>query len=184
MPRLHLSTKILAGEIIFLILAASTLTVLHYPKLLPMSVHLFLHITGAIMFIGNIVITGVWMYWAERTRDKEVITFAAQMVNWADVFFTGPGVILLLLNGLEMASHCDKCSMGLATPWIEASLTLFIVAGILWAVLIVYQNTLMRGLNGNSQGFYKTLHQWYVVGIIDTIIPLVILAFMVMKPAF
>lgn len=184
LQRLHLSTKILTSEIIFLVLAANLLGIMHYPRLVPLNVNLFLHILGAVLFIGNIIVTGVWMYLAERSKDRAVITFAAKAVNWMDVFFTGPGVILLLLNGLEMAPYCDQCHQGFATKWIQVGLGLFIVSGILWVALIIYQNALVRGLTENNDQFYKTLHKWYVIGVADTIIPLIILAVMIIKPAF
>lgn len=183
MPRLHLSTKILIGEIAFLVIAANVLSLLHYPRILPLNINLFLHILGAVMFIGNIVVSGVWMFWAERTRDKKIITFAARMVNWADVVFTGPGVILLLLNGLLMTPYCDECSQGFMTHWIEVGFGLFVISGLLWSVLLVYQNALMQGLSESPKKFYQTLHRWYLVGIINTIIPLIILAVMIIKPS-
>jgi len=184
MKDLHLSTKILIGEIAFLVLMVGVLSVLHYPKLLPMNVYLFLHILGAVMFIGNVAVTGIWMFFAEQTKDKKIITFAVRMVNWADVFFTGPGVILLFLNGLLMAPYCDECKQGLLTHWILVGLGLFAVSGVLWAALLVYQNTLMRSLDDDPSRFYKTLHRWYLVGAINTIIPLIILVVMTVKPAF
>lgn len=184
MKQLHVSTRILIGEIAFLVAAASVLSILHYPRLLPLNINLFLHILGAVMFIGNIVVTAVWMVWAERTKDEKIITFAVRMVNWMDVFFTGPGVILLLLNGLLMVPYCEECTQGFATHWIAVSLGLFGVTGALWATLLVYQNTLVKGLAGSSEQFYRTLHRWYVVGTLNTIIPLVILAVMTTKPGF
>jgi len=184
MKNLQLSTKILMGEVVFLVVMVGILSALHYPKLLPMNVYLFLHILGAVMFIGNIVVTGVWMFFAERTKDKKIIMFAVRMVNWADVFFTGPGVTLLFLNGLLMAPYCDDCRQGLLTRWVLVGISLFAVSGILWATLLVYQNTLLRSLTANPRKFYKTLHRWYLVGIINTIIPLIILVVMTVKPAF
>ncbi|HSW74329.1 MAG TPA: DUF2269 family protein [Candidatus Saccharimonadales bacterium] len=182
--QLNTSTRVLIAEISFLVLAASLLTVLHFPKFLPTNVYLFLHITGAVLFIGNVVVTGVWMVWAERTKDTRVIAFATRAVSWADAFFTGPGVVLLLLSGLLMAPNCDECTQGFATHWIIAGLALFGISGALWLVLLIYQNTLLKSLSSNPSKFYKTLHRWYFVGILNTVIPLVILAIMATKPAF
>lgn len=136
------------------------------------------------MFIGNIIVTAIWMFFAERTKNKEIITFATRMVNWADVFFTGPGVTLLLLSGLLMARYCDECTQGLMTHWVVLGLGLFGLSGALWAVLLVYQNKLIQGLREKPEQFYKTLHRWYAVGIMNTIIPLGILGIMVIKPSF
>jgi hypothetical protein len=88
------STKWLIGELI-----SSSITLLNiagYPLLVPYPWHKLLHILGAIIFVGNIIVTAVWLVLAEQTRDKMTLHFASKAVNWADVCFTAPGVLLLL----------------------------------------------------------------------------------------
>ena len=70
--------------------------------LFPYQWHVFLHIAGAVVFLGNIIVTGVWMLLAERTRSIPVIHFSAKAVIRADFLFTLPGVLLLVMNGLVM----------------------------------------------------------------------------------
>ncbi len=181
---LYRSTKIVIGEVIFLAIAASVLILFHFPKILPFNVYLALHVLGVIMFIGNIVVTAFWMLRAERTKDKAAITFAAQAVNWADVFFTAPGVILLVLSGLQMTPYCDECTQGFTTHWIDLALGLFSISGVLWVFLLIYQNRLLHELEENQKAFYKTLHKWYAVGAANTVIPIIILGIMTIKPSF
>ena len=69
----------------------------------PYGWHLFLHIAGAVIFLGNIIVTGAWMLMAERTNISRVIHFSAKAVIRADFLFTLPGVLLVLINGLIMA---------------------------------------------------------------------------------
>ena len=69
----------------------------------PYGWHLFLHIAGAVIFLGNIIVTGAWMLMAERTYISRVIHFSAKAVIRADFLFTLPGVLLVLINGLIMA---------------------------------------------------------------------------------
>jgi len=182
--KLYTSTKFVIGEVVFLALAVSLLVLFHFPRLVPLNVDLALHILGAVMFIGNIVVTAFWMLRAERTKDRSAIAFAAQAVNWADVFFTAPGVILLVLSGLQMALYCDECTQGFATRWLDVALGLFSISGVLWTFLLIYQNRLLRELEEGSKEFYKTLHRWYIVGAVNTIIPIIILAIMTVKPSF
>ncbi len=52
-----------------------------------------LHIVGAVLFLGNIVVTGWWKVMADRTRDPRVIAFAQRQVTLTDWVFTGGGVI-------------------------------------------------------------------------------------------
>jgi hypothetical protein len=55
-------------------------------------------------FVGNIVVTAVWMVMAEQSREKVTLHFAVKVVNWADVFFTAPRILLTLANGQIMAT--------------------------------------------------------------------------------
>lgn len=70
--------------------------------LFPYRWHIFLHIGGAAVFLGNIIVTGAWMLMAKRTRNVNVIHFPTKAVIRADLLFTLPGVLLVLINGLVM----------------------------------------------------------------------------------
>jgi hypothetical protein len=63
--------------------------------------HLFLHESGAVIFIGDIIVTGVWMILA----DRNVMRFSVKSVAIADAIFAGPGVTLILLNGPAMTAE-------------------------------------------------------------------------------
>src|SRR5690349_5344288 len=65
--------------------------------------HKFMHIVGAVLFIGNIVVTAMWMILAAMTKQRPVVHFAAKAVTQADLLFTVPGVLLLFLNGMSLA---------------------------------------------------------------------------------
>src|SRR5437870_6166744 len=72
--------------------------------LFPYNWHLMLHILGAVLFLGNITVTAAWMTWAVGQKDTRVAAFASAGVNKADRWFTSPGMILLLLNGLALTN--------------------------------------------------------------------------------
>lgn len=141
------------------------------------------HVFGAVIFLGNIIITGIWMFLAEKSKNVEVIKFAVKAVNWADVFFTAPGVALVTFSGLVQAPHHG----GLMTQsWITAGLALFSISGIVWLFLLIpYQNRLIllsekRPTLPNQ--FFVTLHRWYFWGIIATVLPLLTLVLMIYQP--
>ena len=71
----------------------------------PYGWHLFLHIAGAVIFLGNIIVTGAWMLMAERTNISRFIHFSAKAVIRADFLFTLPGVLLVLISGLIWLTH-------------------------------------------------------------------------------
>ncbi|MGA2636630.1 DUF2269 family protein [Methylocella sp.] len=59
---------------------------------------------GIVLFLGNIIGTGVWRAFADRTRNAEVIAFAQRLVTLTDWAFTLSGVVLILVGGYGMAS--------------------------------------------------------------------------------
>lgn len=137
----HKSTKWLIWEIGAVILIVVILGDLHHPLLFSYQWHKLLHILGAILLVGNIVITGVWMFMAERTNNPDVMRVAVRMVNWADVFFTVPGIFLLIANGDIL---WEQWGGVFHVSWIVASLILFALSGIVWlGLLLRYQNRLI-----------------------------------------
>ena len=146
-----------------------------------------LHVFGAIIFMGNLVVSAMWMAQARRTADASVLYFATRAVVRADWIFTVPGIVLLLVPGL--------LTIGLhggfgRTSWAELALALFIGTGIIWgAILIPLQKKMVELTReafelklGLADHFYKVLSRWMMWGGIATLLPLVSLYLMVFKP--
>jgi uncharacterized membrane protein len=185
---MHSSTKWLIAEIVTISLVLTLLGFTGYPLLWPYEWHKLLHIFGAVILLGNIIVSGVWMFLAEQNKETATLHFASKVVSWADVLFTAPGVLLLVANGLIMARRWG----GVGTSWIAVSLGLFILAGIVWVGLLLrYQDRLIQ-LSSNPiasgeqlpEAFFQRLHRWYLWGIIAIILPLISFVLMVIKPAF
>src|SRR5438445_5264176 len=163
--------------------------------LFPYNWHLMLHILGAVLFLGNITVTAAWMTWAVGQKDTRVAAFASAGVNRADRWFTSPGMILLLLNGLALTNLAWGGWLGFTTSpnrWIFVGLTLLIVTGALYgAVIRRYQNEMVRVSSEAAQTnaplpeqFASVFRKWTLWGAIATILPLVALYVMVANPAF
>ncbi len=134
---MHKSITWLIWEIGAVFMIVVILGFLHHPLLFSYQWHKLLHIFGTILLVGNIVITGVWMFMAERTHNSDVMRFAAGMVNWADVFFTVAGIFLLITNGDILSEQWGGV---FHVSWIVASLVLFVFSGIVWiGILLRYQ---------------------------------------------
>jgi len=185
---MHASSKWLIGEIAIVILVSMPLAFgYEYPLLFPYQWHKALHIFGVVIFLGNIMVTAVWMLLAERTKEPAVMHFASKVVNWAAVLFTGPGVILVLSNGLILATQWGGIYR---TSWITAALALFALSGIVWVgFLLRYQHRLIQLSKDSNESrdqlpkeFFQVLRRWYFWGIVATILPLISLVFMVVKP--
>lgn len=154
-----------------------------YPLLLPYGWHVFLHVLGAVLFMGNIIVSALWMVIAEQSDDRAALRFASGALNWADVAFTAPGIFLLLVNGLILAYTAWG---GLTQSWIILALGLFILSGVVWAVLLIPLQARLIKLSTPSGAipatFFSALRRWYVWGAVATISPLVSLVLMVFKP--
>ncbi len=182
---MHKSTKYLIWEISVAVVAVAILGFLHHPLLFSYQWHKLLHILGAIFLLGNIVISGVWMFMAEQTNNPEIMAFAVKMVNRADVFFTVPGIFLLITNGDILSEQWGGV---FNVSWIVVSLVLFVLSGIVWAGLLLrYQNSLIRLSESmrdekNCREFFTVLHKWYFWGATATVLPLISLVLMFLKP--
>jgi uncharacterized membrane protein len=145
-----------------------------------------LHIFGVVIFLGNIIVTGVWKVCADKIRDPHIAAFGQRLVTLTDWIFTFPGVMIILLTGLHMAQSWGGIS---AQSWIKTGLTLFLISGIIWVVILIpiqikqahMAKRFDKDLNIPSL-YWKLNWFWVFFGTIATILPLCNLYFMVIKP--
>lgn len=184
---MHTSTKWLIGEIVVVSILITLLNVAGNSMFLPYRWHKLLHILGATLFVGNIIVTAVWMVLAEQNRNNATLHFASKVVTWADVFFTAPGILLTLANGQIMATTSWG---GMRESWVALAFGLFVLSGIVWvAFLLRFQNRLIQlsAVPAISQEpmpktFFQVLHSWYIAGGVATVLPLISMVLMVVKP--
>lgn len=144
-----------------------------------------LHIVGACLFVGNIIVSAFWKALADRTHSLAVVRFATRLVNVTDAVFTGVGVTLLLVTGHLLAEHYGGV---LAQPWIVWSYVLFAISGVLWLVILVplqlKQARILRAAQDAIPREYARLARlWSLTGTIATIVPLPAIYLMVAKGA-
>src|SRR5699024_10927235 len=142
-----------------------------------------LHVFGAVVFLGNIVVTALWKTLADRTGDPIVIGFAQRLITVTDVAFTATGATLLVVSGSVMTTtHAH-------VMWLTWGIALFAASGVLWvAVLIpvqIGQARLARGFRYGGEipaGYWRLRTVWMVFGVVATALPLVNVYLMVAKP--
>lgn len=143
-----------------------------------------LHILGACLFLGNIVVSAVWKVLADRTGNYSVVRFATRLVNVTDGVFTALGATLLLATGHHLALGYGGV---LANGWIAWSYILFGVSGAVWAAVLVpiqYKQTalLRSSTTATIPDEYRRLARiWSVAGAIATMFPLPAIYLMVSK---
>jgi uncharacterized membrane protein len=92
------------------------------------NVVLFLHISGALMFVGGIVVAGVAFEAARRREDAGEIALLLGLTR-SGVALVGIGALLILACGLWLVSLEDDLYYG--TGWVDAAIVLFAVAMLL-----------------------------------------------------
>jgi len=145
----------------------------------------FLHVTGVAMLMGNITVTAIWKYFADRDGRPQVLAFAQKLVTYTDWAMTVWGAALIMGGGYYMAV---VAKMPLTQPWLLWGQVHFVVAGVIWLLFIVpiqiRQARLARAFPGDDVGDeYRALsRRWLAWGLISTV-PLVIATWlMVARP--
>lgn len=146
-----------------------------------------MHLLGAVLFLGNIVVTAAWASLGRKSRDPEAVRFMVRGIVLTDAVFTFPGVLLLALNGGMLGTAWFQAG----APWIIVSVILFALTGILWgAVLVPVQKRLVKVVDAMPRGgpipaeYDALMAKWFRFGGIATLLPLVTFFLMVFKPAF
>ncbi|WP_059173387.1 DUF2269 family protein [Bacillus sp. FJAT-27445] len=151
-----------------------------------MSLWLTLHLIGVLLFVGNIITAAFWKIRADLTKDSVVIHSAVKNVLLADYIFTIPGLALIIVSGILMATRAGMPMAGF--NWLMLSLILFAITGIIWAVILIPMQLKMIRYSAEciesgtiSKDYQDASRTWTVFGIAATLLPLVILYLMVTK---
>ena len=91
---------------------------------------LFLHVTGAFLFLGGAVVAGVFNIAALRRERPSEIATLLQLTRWG-VGAVGIGVLLTLVFGLWLV---DIAGYGWGEAWIVLALVLWVVANALGGI--------------------------------------------------
>ena len=148
----------------------------------------FLHVLGAILFMGNIVVSAMWMAQAKRAQSAAVLQYASRSLMRADRMFTIPGIVLIVVPGILAMGRYGGFGAGAA--WAELALALFIVSGLMWGFVLLRLQRRMIDLSTAAveagrevdPAFHDTLKKWNMWGGIATLLPFVALILMVYKP--
>jgi uncharacterized membrane protein len=151
----------------------------------PMSYETFkvVHLLGVILFLGNIIVTGVWKVLADRTGEPRVIAYAQRLVTLTDWIFTAGGVALILIGAYGMAAvgHLDLRG----SAWLIWGQAIFVASGVIWLIILIPTQILQaRQARAFAEGgaipqsYWRHERRWVIWGTIAT----ANLYFMVFKP--
>jgi uncharacterized membrane protein len=147
----------------------------------------FLHILGAMLFLGNVIVSAMWKVRADRTDDLATIAFAQRLVGLTDLAFTIPGAAVIAVTGYAMALRRPFPLHGL--PWLEWGQGLFWCTVLLYLIVLVpVQRRLIavadsaRRSGAPAPEFRRLSARWALWGGLATLLPLIVLYLMVTKP--
>jgi len=151
----------------------------------------WLHILGAVIFLGNIFLGAFWMIYTDIQKSPELFRFTIRGINATDIAFTAPGALLMMWNGFVLA-HQNWGGI-FQMNWLRLAFSLFMVLGLLWALLLVPMQIYFEHVSENiktfteiyqSSAFRRRLVAYFILGSLAGILTLMILILMVLKPSF
>jgi len=136
----------------------------------------FLHLTAVVVFLGDILVTAVWKWFADRSREPRVIAWAQRQVMLTDRYLLIPSVAVLVVSGYASARL-----LGIAvwtTPTYAAAQVLFILSGLVWSRVLrpvqLRQLALAEGV-GPDQAvppeYFALARRWLGWGLVALALP-------------
>lgn len=126
-----------------------------------------LHVLGAVLLLGNVVVTGFWALFLWRVRDAVPFRPVARAIMWADYLFTIAGGTLLTMTGIMMTQRAGF--RPLETPWLLKGMVALGVSMLVWAVLLLPDQWRMERLGPDDDARLRRIFlRWSVVGWADT----------------
>lgn len=129
----------------------------------------WLHVTGAVLLVGNVIVTGFWATFLYRARSVVPFRPVARAIMWADVFFTLTGGALLTISGILLVRARGYPVLG--TPWLAHGIGALALSTLLWlGFLLPDQYRLERVDPGDDQALRRRFLRWSVIGWAATLV--------------
>ena len=152
-----------------------------------MRILLAIHIFAAVIFVGNIITAAFWKVRADKSGNLEHMAITARSLQLADFAFTMPGILGLLITGIWMVGITGW--QRFQEPWLGSSLVLLILTGTVWiAGLAPLQGRMVRLANDQAAAgtpdpnYRQASRTWSMMGGAATLMPVIILVLMAVKP--
>jgi uncharacterized membrane protein len=144
------------------------------------------HVLGACILFGTGLGIAFFMWMANRKGDVAVIAGTARIVVIADAVFTAVAVVAQPSTGAALAS---VTGVSLRSPWIVASLALYLIVGSCWLPVVAIQIR-MRDLAAAARDagtslpaqYHRLFRAWFILGWPAFAGVIAIFALMIAKP--
>jgi uncharacterized membrane protein len=138
-----------------------------------------LHVTGAVLLVGNVTVTGIWALLMYQARADVPFRPVARAILWTDLLTVGGGA-LLTITGILMIRH--QRLPWLETPWLLKGIGCLAASTLLWLVMLLPDQVRMERLEPGESGRLQALfRRWSLVGWTATILLYLSIWYMVTK---
>lgn len=128
-----------------------------------------LHVTGAVLLVGNVTVTGVWAYYLYRWWREGTVPFRpiARAILWTDLIFTLGGGAMLSVSGIVMLIQSGLPWRELT--WIREGIGALVLSTLLWLVLLLPAQWQMERVT-DAAVIRRLFLRWSVIGWAATIL--------------
>lgn len=128
-----------------------------------------MHVTGAVLLIGNVTVTGFWAAYLYRAWPDLPFRPVARAILWTDLVFTLAGGTLLTVSGILLAMRLRLPVF--ETPWLLKGIVALGLAMLVWlVVLLPFQLRLERTAPEDRTRLRRLFLRWSLVGWADTLL--------------
>lgn len=140
-----------------------------------------LHLVAGILFVGNVIVTGVWSGVLFRVRATHDFRAAAHAIVLTDWLFTFGGGGLLVGSGIALA--IGRGFPIWDTPWIRLAVIALALSTLVWLIVLVpAQRVMLHTDPADDRQLARVYHRWNITGWIATVPLLFAVWCMVAKP--
>ena len=139
-----------------------------------------LHVTSAVLIVGNVIVTGFWACFLYRQRHVIGFRPIARGILWTDIIFTLVGGAGLTITGILMV-RAQRMSI-LDTPWLRRGVVMLGISTLVWLVSLLPDQLRMERLDqSDDRGMRRLFTRWSLFGWASTVLLFIGLWSMVMK---
>jgi len=128
-----------------------------------------LHVTGAVLMVGNVTVTGLWAAYGFRHRATVPFRFVASAILWTDLIFTFGGGALQTISGILMVESGNLAWRD--TGWLRTGIAMLAISSLAWVVVLLPDQLRMARVDPTDDArIVQLFTRWSVVGWASTVV--------------
>ena len=147
----------------------------------------WVHVISSTVLFGTGIGSAYYLLATTLSRDVRAIAVVSRMLVRADWMFTATTAVLQPLTGFWLA---HRIGLPLATPWLAASIVLYVLAIACWLPVVVLQIRLREHASAADRegralppAYWRLFKWWVALGIPAFVLFLALFWLMIAKPA-